>query len=98
MSDPRLLNIRDLGPRKTWPEDVVRIDRQSKWGNPFAIAGHGRAAAIELYEGWLTGYLLTVDRSFLEPLRGKRLACWCAPLPCHGDVILEWLDAHPVKP
>ncbi len=20
-------------------------------------------------------------------LRGKRLGCWCAPLPCHGDVL-----------
>jgi len=28
-------------------------------------------------------------RPDLEPLRGKRLACWCAPLPCHGDVIAE---------
>jgi hypothetical protein len=34
-------------------------------------------------------------RPDLEPLRGKRLACWCAPLPCHGDVIVEWLESHP---
>lgn len=34
-------------------------------------------------------------RPDLEPLRGKRLACWCHPLPCHGDVIVEWLDSHP---
>ena len=34
----------------------------------------------------------------LEPLRGFRLACWCAPLPCHGQVILDWLDSHPVQP
>jgi hypothetical protein len=32
----------------------------------------------------------------LEPLRGFRLACWCAPLACHGEVILEWLGTHPV--
>jgi hypothetical protein len=30
-------------------------------------------------------------RPDFEPLRGKRLACWCAPLPCHGDVIVEML-------
>lgn len=26
-------------------------------------------------------------------LRGKRLGCFCAPAPCHGDVIAEWIDA-----
>jgi hypothetical protein len=32
------------------------------------------------------------DPNFLEPLRGKNLACWC-PLdrPCHVDVLLESL-------
>jgi hypothetical protein len=29
--------------------------------------------------------LLALARS----LRGKRLGCWCAPLPCHADVIAE---------
>jgi Domain of unknown function (DUF4326) len=25
----------------------------------------------------------------LPELRGKTLVCWCAPLPCHGDVLVE---------
>jgi hypothetical protein len=25
----------------------------------------------------------------LPELRGRDLVCWCAPLPCHGDVLLE---------
>ena len=25
----------------------------------------------------------------LGELRGKRLACWCAPKSCHGDVLAE---------
>jgi uncharacterized protein DUF4326 len=25
-------------------------------------------------------------------LRGRRLGCWCAPLPCHADVIAELAD------
>ncbi|GAG87489.1 unnamed protein product, partial [marine sediment metagenome] len=27
----------------------------------------------------------------LDPteLKGKDLVCWCAPLPCHADVLLE---------
>jgi hypothetical protein len=28
-------------------------------------------------------------RPDIERLRGFRLACWCAPLPCHGDVLVE---------
>ncbi len=32
---------------------------------------------------------------YLEPLRGKNLACWC-PLdqPCHADVLLEIANDH----
>ena len=29
------------------------------------------------------------ERPDLAPLHGMRLACWCAPLPCHGDVIVD---------
>ena len=25
----------------------------------------------------------------LPELQGKVLGCWCAPLPCHGDVLVE---------
>jgi hypothetical protein len=25
----------------------------------------------------------------LHELRGLDLVCWCAQLPCHGDVLLE---------
>lgn len=26
-------------------------------------------------------------------LKGKRLGCFCKPGPCHGDVIVEWLES-----
>jgi Domain of unknown function (DUF4326) len=33
---------------------------------------------------------LEADRDYLEPLRGKNLACWCkVGTPCHGDVLLQ---------
>lgn len=28
----------------------------------------------------------------VEQLRGKRLGCFCKPDPCHGDVIVEYLE------
>lgn len=39
---------------------------------------------------WYRWYLNVTDWKFLEDLRGKDLACWCAlGEPCHGDVLLE---------
>ena len=26
----------------------------------------------------------------LSELRGRDLVCWCAPKPCHGDVLIKW--------
>ena len=26
-------------------------------------------------------------------LRGKRLGCFCKPMPCHGDTIAAWVDS-----
>jgi len=85
----RVVNLRDFRdpehPRRfILPPDVVRIDRRTRWGNPFTVKESGRDLAIALYREWAG-----MNPDFLEPLRGKRLACWCAPLPCHGDVIAE---------
>jgi hypothetical protein len=30
--------------------------------------------------------------AILPELPGKDLACWCAPLACHGDVILRLVE------
>ena len=29
----------------------------------------------------------------LHTLKGKRLACWCKPKACHGDVLAKLADA-----
>jgi len=31
--------------------------------------------------------------ALLPGLRGRRLGCWCAPLPCHAGVLAELADA-----
>jgi hypothetical protein len=33
-------------------------------------------------------------RKGLFAMKGMRLACFCKPDACHGDVIAEYLDAH----
>lgn len=33
------------------------------------------------------------DHLIKKELKGKDLVCWCAPLPCHADVLLELANA-----
>ena len=73
------------------PYDVY-VGRPSKWGNPFQIGpSHTREEVIEKYRLWLLHRPELM--AALPELRGKTLACWCAPLPCHADVLLELANA-----
>ena len=77
----------------------VRIDRGTPWGNPFELGSDGdRATVIRAHLDWsATGEapISTVKgtwnpawvREHLPDLRGKRLGCWCAPQPCHGETL-----------
>jgi hypothetical protein len=46
-----------------------------------------RAEAIEAYREYLLNNLELI--AALPELHGKVLGCWCAPLACHGDVLVE---------
>lgn len=86
---------------KREPYDVY-IGRPGVWGNTYshrdgtdAIKVATREEAIEQYRADLwrqieSGELKLGDLAFLA---GKTLGCWCAPQPCHGDVLAraaEW--------
>lgn len=69
----------------------------SALANPFKLAAEcDRAKVISQYQSWLGDHLregsfewqelLAVLEKALSP-RGVVLTCWCAPKPCHGDVI-----------
>jgi len=74
----------------TGPYDVY-IGRPSKWGNPFRIGEDGnRMEVIRRYEEYIRSNPSLL--SDLDELRGKILGCYCAPLPCHGDVLIALLD------
>jgi hypothetical protein len=45
-----------------------------------------RAQVIAKYERHLYDSGLVKD---VDELRGRDLVCWCAPEPCHGDVLLR---------
>ena len=79
-------------------EDEIRgvsIMRPSMFGNPFNIGRDGsREQVIAKFKPYLWNRV-RVDRDFflaIEHLRGKTLVCCCKPLPCHGDVILSYLE------
>jgi hypothetical protein len=67
---------------------------KSKWKNRFKISRDGtREEVIAKYERWLYRRGLIKD---VHELRGYDLLCWCAPKPCHGDVLLRLAnDATP---
>ncbi len=65
----------------------VRIDRRSRWGNPFIIGRDGtRDEVVAAYRGHLAANPDLLER--LPELRGRALGCWCAPARCHGDVLV----------
>lgn len=68
------------------PCDIF-IGRPSKWGNIFRLGIDGnREEVLLLYETWLQSHPEVIETACRE-LRGKRLGCFCDPLPCHGDVL-----------
>lgn len=84
---------------KKEPYDVY-IGRPSKFGNPFShkdgtLAKYkvgSRQEAVEAYRKWITegaGKHLLND---LHELKDKTLGCWCKPLACHGDVLVELVN------
>jgi hypothetical protein len=89
---PKVLNKYHLG----WshPENSVYVGRPSKWGNPFYIGnGYTRTDVMVRYELWLRQHPEFIE-DVKKELKGKDLICWCAPLPCHADLLLELANAE----
>ena len=58
-----------------------------------------REECLDIYRRYFA-FRVKTDPEFrrrLLELRGKRLGCFCSPLPCHGSVIAAWVDAQPEK-
>ncbi len=88
-----------LSRLKGWrmPANTVKVDRTTKWGNPFVVGVDGtREECVDQFALMFaqgdrsTHAYMTMAKAHLEELRGKNLACWCSlDLPCHADVLLE---------
>lgn len=89
------MNTQLVNLRKCRHTSFVRIDRLSQFGNPYHIGKDGdRSEVIRKYRRYFYRRLRR-DKKFkwaVQDLKGLTLACWCTPKPCHGDVIIEYLD------
>jgi len=86
------------------PPNTVYVGRGSKWGNDTKIgddisyytAGCTSATAadvVNLFTRFMEAHKAAnpeAFETFMAPLRGKNLACWCRlDAPCHADVLLK---------
>lgn len=87
-----------LSRAKGWkmPENTVKVDRTTRWGNHDFVVGEYHddpAECVEMFHHDLdkcSVFHPDQYEAYLAPLRGKNLACWCAlDAPCHADVLLE---------
>ncbi len=72
------------------------IGRGSFLGNPYIIGTHGsREEVILKYKEYF--YTLIKNKPYFRnkvlALKGKTLGCYCKPLSCHGDIVVEYLDS-----
>lgn len=95
-------------------ERSERVDRQTALGNPFVVGRDGaRDVVIRKFCRWSAGELRSNPRGkfaraffALEARVHERelaemdtfLLCWCAPEPCHADVLrgmlVRWRREH----
>ena len=79
------------------PANTLKVDRTTRWGNPFTIADCGSAqVAVAQHGRWMRGEIAApggVEPPPIEAIRaalaGHHLACWCALNgPCHAELLL----------
>ncbi|HVJ56684.1 MAG TPA: DUF4326 domain-containing protein [Terrimicrobiaceae bacterium] len=64
---------------------------ESIWANPHYKDDCSQEEKVERFEAYLKKRPDLLAQ--LHALKGKRLACWCKPKACHGDVLARLADA-----
>jgi hypothetical protein len=95
-----VMSMREEGVKKlVFPQAVV-IDRSSNYGNPFKISDRlNRDMVVGKYKIWVwekyyneTQFMYHFDNDLVYNKDLKYLLCWCAPLLCHGDVLIKMIN------
>ena len=81
-----------------WAEQnlqAVRIDRGTRYGNPFVLGEDGdRDEVCDAYEQHYIPYKPSITRKIdTGELSGKVLVCHCYPERCHGDFLCNEINA-----
>jgi ParB-like chromosome segregation protein Spo0J len=78
---------------------AVRIDRSTKYGNPFVLGEDGdRDQVCDAYERHYLPHKPSIsDRIESGDLTGKVLVCHCYPQRCHGDCLAAEANSVSVK-
>ena len=98
MTEPTRIQLKRT---KGWrmPPDTVKVDRSTRWGNPFSHA----ALEADGQCGCRTCQVASFERSLSDEgreairreLSGKSVACWCAlDQMCHGHILLAIANGH----
>ena len=86
--------VRVVNIRTEWQVPYIYVGRPTVWGNPWKAGEDGtREEVIARYRAWIETRqdLLRWLRRDMERLGVDALGCWCAPKPCHADVLAELL-------
>lgn len=83
-----ILNAHACG---TKADGAIYVGRPSPWGNPFAVGKESegkmpRGQAVLAFARHLAENPDLVARARAE-LAGRDLICWCAPQPCHAEIL-----------
>ena len=91
---PVIRNLREASSRENgFGASDIRVDRKTKWGNPFRIGNDGdREEVIKKHRRWLLercaeGFFSRKEMA--QFVSAGALWCWCAPQDCHAINLLE---------
>ena len=73
----------------------INIGTKGWLGNPFDVETYGDQAIPKFKEYFYNR--IATDEAFKNAvlaLKGKTLGCFCKPKPCHGDIIMEYLESQ----
>lgn len=102
-TNPQVLNMKTApAPMRL---EAKYVGRPTKWGNPFSHLDDSAAkfktpdaatAIRKFYDMYVND--TAFRRACMRELKHHHLLCWCAPEPCHADILLAWAAGKDIEP
>lgn len=98
-----MIRVVKVGSPRTRCIERIPVHRPHALGNPFLMRHEDeRASVIRQYKDWFDAHLYDVKmqqaiRDIIELMLADgevELSCFCAPKPCHADVIKQFIEDH----